>query len=116
MFELEARIIKDDKYNDHSRIPRIAFSFGDNEYKYNYFRVPYNSDNPFIIISELKAKLKEPKIKRIISDEKGFGYREFDLRDFVNSLFLFLGKDDSKWKKYKNWDCEEYILKPIYLL
>ena len=109
MFELEARLIFLPEYNS------MYFSFGDNHFKYNYFRIPYEFNCPFIIISQLKEKLKSPRIKELIATEKGYGYREFDLRDFVNSLFLFLGKDDSKWKEDEKYHHKECMLKPIYL-
>ena len=127
MQELKARIIwnNDDKIDIHplpdasgaSLEPStINFSFGEvKKLKYNFFSIPYNEKNPFTVVTLLKNKLKDPKIKKIIREQDGYIYEDFDLRDFTNSLFLFLGKDDSKWSiiegKYK-----EYILNPIKLI
>lgn len=108
MIELKASIIK--TLNEPWR-----FAFGDADFKYGFFEIPYNPQKPLLIVRDFKNKVKTTAIQKIFWDECGESFSKINMEAFIRSLIRFVGSEDPKWKYRDKYEDYEYLLKPIIL-
>lgn len=108
MIELKASIIK-------NLGGLWEFAFGDADFKYGFFEIPYNSQKPLSIVQDFKNKIKTTAIQKIFQDEYGKNFSKINMEAFIRSFIQFVGSEDPKWKYRDKYEDYEYLLKPIVL-
>lgn len=108
MIELKASIIK-------NLGGLWEFAFGEADFKYGFFEIPYNSQRPLSIVQDFKNKVNTATIRKIFWDECGEEFSKINMEAFIKSLIRFAGSEDPKWKYRDKYDDYEYLLKPIIL-